>query len=131
MKSLKVWKRYLITFLIGAAETLLMLLVRGSFGKTDILERYRDISDSLFIAGCLLAGMGGLIFVSENGVFNMIKFGVIKVVSMIRSEKHRAETPKTYYDYLQGEAEKPSAKYGYLLMNGLIFITAAVLFAFM
>ena len=131
MKLSKTCKRYLLAFLIGIAISLLILLSKGTFSKTDILERYKDLSDAFFVSGFMLAGVGGLVFVGNNGVFDMIRFGVSKVVSLIRSEKHRSETARTYYDYLQKKAEKPSASYGFLLVSGSCLLVLSVLFAFM
>ena len=125
------WKRYLITLLIGAVVSVLILLLRGSFAQTESPELYKDLSDAFFVSGVLLAGIGGLVFVAENGVFDMIRFGVIKVISLIRSEKHRAESPRTYYDYKEEKSGKPSAKYGFLLITGAVFVTLSVFFAFL
>jgi hypothetical protein len=131
MKRSAAWKRYLITLFIGLFVSLLMLLFRGSFVKVDLLERYKDFSDAFFVSGFLLASIGGLAFVAENGVFDMIKFGVMKAISMILSEKHRAESPRTYYDYLEGKSAKSRAGYGFLIITGAAFLTLSVFFAFM
>lgn len=130
MKS-AVWKRYLIAIGIGTAISLSILFSRESFGKDILAERYGDFSDAFFVAGVLLAGAGGLVFVANNGIFDMIKFGVAKAVSIIRSEKHRRESPRTYHDYLKIQWAKPRKSYGFLLITGTIYLLLALLFVFM
>lgn len=131
MKRTGTWKRYVITALIGLVAALLLLLSRGSFAKEIQTERFKDISDAFFVPGVLLVCMGALVFVAENGIFDMLKFGAMKVISMMRSEKSRSEYPKTYYDYLQQQAEKARKGYGFLLICGAAFLLLAVFFAFM
>mgnify|MGYP001297131489 CR=1 FL=1 len=130
MKNPVVWKRYLIAVFIGASVSLLILLTRGSFAKDIYSERYKDFSDAFFVPGALLASFGALIFVAQNGVFDMIKFGVLKVVSMMRSEKHRADYPRNYNEYLKNQAAKSRAAYGYLLFTGAVFLALSAIFAF-
>lgn len=121
-------KRLLLTLTVGALLSLGVLLSRGTFTQLDGQTVIKDLSDAFFVAGALIFSMGALVFVAENGVFDMLSFGVKKVVALVRSEAYRAEQPKTYYDYVERQQAKPRTAYGYLLKAGLAFLAAAILF---
>lgn len=123
--------RYLATAAIALAIILLMLFGRGSFLKTNQLERLNDFSDAFFVSGMLLVSVGGLAFVAGNGIFDMINFGVKKVLLLLRSEKRRAESPRTYYDYVEGKSQNRKSGYGALLIVGAICLGLAVMFLLM
>lgn len=121
-------RRILITGAIGLLMSLLFLLSKGTFSQTDAAQRYRDLSDACFITGAIMLGVAGLQFVAGNGIFDMINFGVLKVLSLVRSDSYRAEQPRTYYDYLQSKAGRNKGGLAGLLIIGGLFVALALLF---
>lgn len=119
-------RRVLVTLLIGLAMAVGVLLSRGTFSATDSQTLLKDFSDAFFVPGVLITGMGALVFVSVQGVFDMMSFGVKKVLALVRSEEYRAKQPKTYYDYLKLQEERPRTAYGFLLRIGGVFLLLAV-----
>lgn len=127
MNALRRWRRPLITLLVGIAMAMGVLLSRGTFSQTDRLILIRDFSDALFVPGVLLVCLGALVFVASNGVFDMLSFGIKKVAGLVRSEKFRAQQPRTYYDYVKLQGEKPRSSYGHLLKVGGGFLLIAMM----
>ena len=123
----KPWKRYLITAGIGAAIFLALALLQGAFTEKDDAERWRIICDDLFIPGALLTSFGLLLFAAGGGVFDMLKFGVIKAYSVLMPKKKRDDLPKTFYDFKQEREAKERAKTGHLLVVGIVFLALAAL----
>jgi len=122
----------LLRWLIAVAVSLLMalsvLLGRGTFQKTDPQQLWMDLSDAFLLPGAMLGGLGGLIFVAGRGFFDMVNFGVMKVLSLVRSEAYRAEQPKTFYDYIEAKSTSRRGGYAYLLVTGLACLALAGLF---
>ncbi len=121
-------RRYLIASLAGIAMVVAVLLTRKTFGKLDGQAILQDLSDAFFVPGVLIISMGGLMFVAENGVFDMLNFSIRKVITLVRGQKYREEQPKTYYDYVQAQDAKPRTGFGYLLKVGAAFLVLAVIF---
>ena len=69
--------------------------------------------------------MGLLSFVSEQGAFDGLSFGVRKAFGQILSEKRRNAMPKTYYDYVTAKREKQKSKPRTTLFVGLGFLVLA------
>lgn len=130
MKHRSPLKRVLITVGLGLAFALLFLWGRGTLAGVPRDLALRDLSDAFMIPGTVMLCLGALLFVAGNGVFDMLNYGVAKVLLLIRSEKHRAEHPKTYYDYQQEKAARRPRGYAYLLWTGLGFLLIALVFAF-
>ncbi|NLE68677.1 MAG: DUF3899 domain-containing protein [Clostridiales bacterium] len=122
------FRRYFIGGLIALAMSLLLLWERGTFSQADDIQWLKDLSDAFFVPGVLFAGIGGLIFVAGNGIFDMLNFGVKKVLLLIRSEKHQKAFPRTYYDYLQRKNRRDNKGFGHLLIIGGVFLALSALF---
>ncbi len=121
------WKRYAVTVGIGAGCFLALMLARGGFVEPDPANRWHVICDALAIPGLLFTSIGLLILVSDGGAFDMLKFGIRKLISMIQSQEKRDELPKTYFDYKMELAKRPCAGIGHLIIVGLFFLVMAVI----
>lgn len=119
------WKRYAVTAGIGIGVFLILMLVRGGFGEPDPAARWSAICDALFIPGILLTSIGLLLFVSDGGVFDMLKFGITKAFSVILPKEKRDAQPKTFYDYKVIRDARPRAGIGHYLAVGLIMVALA------
>ena len=119
------WKRYVISAGIGLALSLLLFGAQGGFAATDPGERWRLVCDALFVPGALFIGIGLMAFVSQNGVFDMIRFGLMKVFSLMFTRKKRDDQPKTFYDYKVLKSQQEPASFGHILWVGLALIFLA------
>ena len=121
------WKRIAIAAGIGIVLFLLLMLTRGGFSAEDPAEQWRIICDALFVPGILLMAVGLILFVSDGGVFDMLKFSLQKALSVFMTRKKREGLPDTFYDYKEMRDARPRAKVGYLLAVGAVFIVLAAL----
>ena len=120
-------RRYLITAGVGTGIFLLLMLTRGGFSETDPAARWQILCDALFVPGALLASFGLLLFAADGGVFDMLKFGIQKALSVIMTKKKRESLPKTFFDFKTEREAKEKVKTGHLLIVGAVFLVLAVL----
>lgn len=85
------------------------------------LSRIRILADALFSAGVLVAGVGGLIFVSQEGVFDGLVYSM-KQFWWIFQVRNRGEKHESYHEYKERLGAKPKSRFGHLLIAGLILL---------
>ena len=119
------WKRYAIAAGIGTGIFLLLTFIQGGFVEPDPEIRWWILCDALFVPGILLVSFGLLLFAAGGGVFDMLKFGVIKVFSVLMPKKKREQLPRTFFDFKTEREAKERAKTGHLLVTGLVFLLLA------
>lgn len=89
--------------LVSAAFALVIALGvaagRGGFGALDRAAGFQAWSDALFAAGVFVGGAGLLAFASSDGLFDVIRFGVGKVLRLVLSREKRDLYPRTFFDY--------------------------------
>ena len=119
------WKRYAVVAGIGIAVFLLLTFVQGGFVETDPEIRWRILCDALFVPGILLVSFGLLLFAAGGGVFDMLKFGTIKALSVLMTRKRREMYPKTFFDYKMEREAKERVRTGHLLIVGAVFLVLA------
>ena len=121
------WKRYAVTAGIGIGLFLLLTFTQGGFVEPDPAIRWRILCDALFIPGVLLVAFGLLLFAAGGGVFDMLKFSVMKALSVIMTKKRREALPKTFFDFRQEREARDRARTGHLLVIGAVFLILAAL----
>ena len=89
------------------------------FNQTELSEILHILTDSFSIPAVLITGFGGLIFVSNEGVFDGLAYGVTSFIDMFRKEKKNQF--RTFYDYKESKSERDMS-FGYLLICGVLFI---------
>lgn len=122
-------RRFLIAACAGLAVAFLLLLSRGTLRGVPHDQALTDLSDAFMVPGIMLLCVGGMLFVADNGVFDMVRYGVGKVLALARSEKRRAQHPKTYYDYLKSRRAGRREGYSFLIWTGLCFLLLSLAFA--
>ena len=121
------WKRYAAAAGLGLGLFLILTFTQGGFVEEDPAVRWRIFCDALFVPGVLLASFGLLLFAAGGGVFDMLKFGVIKAFSVILPKKKREALPRTFFDFKTEREARERAKTGHLLITGLVFLVLAAL----
>ena len=119
------WKRFAVSAGIGTGLFLLLMAIRGGFTAADPADLWLAICDALFIPGVLLVAFGLLLFAADGGVFDMLKFGIQKALSVIMTKKKRESLPATFYDYKEMRDARPRAQLAHLLITGAVFIALA------
>ena len=116
---MKTFIKYLVTFCVGAILSAIVMYSKGLFAQTDAATIYHILSDSFIVAGVLLGGLGLLVFVSNEGVFDILVFGTKQFFGFFR----KAKTQKfaDFYEYKEAQAQK-KLKFGSILVVGAFFI---------
>ena len=116
-------KRYVISIAVGLALTLLLMIAKDFFSQDRKTEIFRILSDSFFAVGVLFSGVGVILFASDNGLFDMLSYGV-KTFFTVRKRDVKNRKYKDYYEYKKAKSEKKRSK-AYLLLVGLLWIIIA------
>lgn len=111
--------RYLITFGVGLALASLVALSKNLFSQTELITVIHILIDSFTIPAVLITGMGGLMFISNEGGFDILIYGMTCFFDLFRKE--RKNKFRSYYDYKESKAEK-NASFGFMLITGLAFM---------
>ncbi len=118
-------RRYLISIGVGLFIAFVVMLTRDIFSETDVNRILVTLNDAFFISGMCLACVGGLVFVSNNGIFRMLGYGMTLLFGKIRRNV-RERKYKDYYEYKTAKEEEQHS-YAYLLLVGLAFIAVALI----
>ena len=116
---MKTIKKYLITLAVGFLMAGLVMYSKDIFNQTELSEILHILTDSFSIPAVLITGFGGLIFVSNEGVFDGLAYGLTSFIDMFRKEKKNQF--RTFYDYKESKSER-NMSFGYLLICGVLFI---------
>ena len=110
--------KYLITLIFGSAMALLIAYSKGVFDQTEAAMVFHILTDSLCVPAVLIMGLGGIIFVSNEGAFDALSYGLNSFFDMFRKEKKNQF--RTFYDYKESK-DNDDKPFGFLLICGLIF----------
>lgn len=129
LTGMKTVYKYLITVAVGLVIAFLALLARDVFHLTATVDFMKAFCDAFFVSGVVITCVGGLVFVSNGGVFDMIAYGVR---TFFESFKRNVTDRKyrTYYDYKESKKDRKTS-FGYLLIVGVIFIVVSLVFLFL
>ena len=114
--------KYLITLLVGLALAAWVAISKELFAQTRPELMFAILSDSFFVPGVLIFGVGGMIFVSNEGMFDGISYGLVSFFDIFRKEKQNKY--RTFYDYKQSKGER-NTSFGFMMICGLGFIAAS------
>ena len=114
--------KYLITLLVGLALAAWVAISKGIFSETRAEIIFGILSDAFFVPGVLLVGVGGLIFVSNEGIFDGFTYGIISFIDIFRKDKQNKY--RTFFDYRQSKGERDTS-FGFMLICGIAFIVAS------
>ena len=115
-------KRYLITLFIGFAAVFGIAVSRNVFSLEVGADLFHTLCDSFFAVGALMTCFGGIVFVSNEGAFDGISYGLTSFFDMFRKEKKNVF--KDYYEYKQSKGDR-NHSFGFLLICGLFFLAVA------
>ena len=123
-------KKNVVQYIVAAAvvlvAALVLSLVSGVFAEQDASELFIKLCNAFFVPGALMASFGVLVFASNNGAFDMLAFGFIKIADRFRTDVTKAKY-RTFYDYRQAAKERRHS-FGYLLIVGLAAVAVSLIF---
>ncbi len=118
-----IW-RYVITLLAGFAGAALIAWNKDIFAQTDPQKIFHILSDAFCVIGVVEAGFGALIFVSNEGMFDVVVYGFQNFLAMFRKEYKKKYA--TFYDY-RVSREGKKTKFGFMLICGCFFMVITVI----
>ena len=120
----KIWS-YVLTASVCAVVALVYMLAVDVFTQSDPVVLYKDLCSAFSIPGLLMTLFGGLVFCANEGAFDMLTFGFIKLFDLFK--KPQEVKYRTFYDYKQSKKgrKRPVAT---MIVVGLAFIAISVPF---
>ena len=113
------------SFLFVAVMAWLYLAPRnfaGAAGKA----RYLLLCDALTVPGALLLCAGALVWVSNLGALDGVRYG-LRLAYRALSPGKRLQKEENYRDYVTARRGRPVKGYGFLLISGTVTIAASLL----
>ena len=123
-------RSYFIDMLIGLAIAVGVFAVKGGFSLVEWPPLAAALCDACFVPGITLLCFSALVFVSNDGLFDMLNYGVQKALQIVLTEKRRAKYPKTFYDYRKAKWETSKGAFGHLVAAGVTYMVLATVFLF-
>ncbi len=118
--------KYLISICIGGAFVTLFLIGNGYSEMTDPVSKYRALTDAFSIPGVIFLMVGCLVFVSTDGFFDMLSYGLSKFARSLIPFSKKSE--ETFYEYKTRKSQNRFTGYSFLFFVGLLFLTVAIVF---
>lgn len=125
---MKNFKKYLITLAIGLFVAGGIAFSKDVFNQAELAMVFHTLTDSFFVPGVLIMGFGALIFVSNEGVFDGLVYGVTSFLDIFRKEKKNRY--RTFFDYKEEKGNRDT-RFGYLIICGLVFIAISGVMLFL
>lgn len=122
---MKTYVKYLITFVVGLILALWVMISKDLFAEERLYMIYQILAESFSVPAVLMLGFGGLVFVSNEGMFDSLSYGLTSFIDLFRKEKRNKF--KTFYDYKESKKDR-SMSFGYLLICGIVFVAIAIVF---
>lgn len=121
---MKTLKKYLISFGISFFFAFLLALLKDIFAQTSPKVIFQILSDSFFAIGVVVAGIGLLVFASNEGTFDMLIYGVSSFINLFRPNSKKKYD--SFYDYRINKS-KNKTSLGFLLIVGIVLIIISVI----
>ena len=118
-------KKYLITLFVGFAAAFGIAYSKDILAQTDLKTIFHILTDSFCVPAVMIMGIGSLVFVSNEGGFDALSYGLTSFFDLFRKEKKNKF--RTFYDYKESRAEK-SMPFAFMLISGLVFVALTVIF---
>ena len=113
----KILNKYTVTALFAVAVAITVFGLLGGFTKTSAQDMFVSISDAFFIVGVIVAGVGGLLFASGQGAFDMLGYNM--------SHLRNPTSKESFYNYKERK-DKNRAEFKHILLVGVCFLVIGV-----
>lgn len=116
--------KYAVVILFGLVIGFLIANSKDVFEAETKKEVFHILSDSFFVPGIIITGIGLLIYASDEGVFDGIVYGVQSFINMFRSKYEKKYS--SYFEYKQ-QKHATKTKIGFILISGLFILSIAII----
>ena len=116
-------RRYLVSFGAALLIAVGVCALRGVFAGLETSQLLSALCDAAFVPGALLLGLGVLIFVADDGFFDIMSYGLLRathIIDWVRARKD--EGPRDFFEYKQMKHAGKKASYTPLLLTGAFFL---------
>ena len=122
---MKKWLQYVIISGVNLLMALCVFLMqKDSIAQT--VDVYKVLCNAFFVPGICTLGFGALIWSTNGGTFDMLAFGVIKLVDLFKKDLTKVKY-KTFYDYRKAQQEKQRSFSAYIVV-GVVVLAISILF---
>ena len=120
-------RRFIASLAAGLALAVGLFLGRGGMDATNDAETFRLLCDAAFVPAAMLLSLGLLVFVADDGAFDIFGYTIMRATAVFRGRASREAMPKTYYDYhVMKHSRKADARF--LLAAGATWLALAFVF---
>ncbi|MCM1193651.1 MAG: DUF3899 domain-containing protein [Butyrivibrio sp.] len=120
-------KKFWVSFIVCSICTFLIAWSRGIFVQTAPIHVFHILSDSFLVVGVLTSCIALLIFVSNEGTFDGIIYGLQTFLGFFKKDMSRRYD--TLYDYRAAKQEKKVPFLFLLACGGFFLLAAALMYA--
>lgn len=121
---MKNMKKFWVSFIVCSVCTFFLAWLRGIFDQTAPVYIFHILSDCFLVVGTVAACIALLLFVSNEGTFDIFAYGMQSFWGFFR--KDRVRKYDTLYDYRMARQEK-KVPFLFLLICGGLFLVLSVL----
>lgn len=124
MKSKKDALQYIITAAIGLVIAA-VIICTGKIWTLETKDILHLLINAFFAPGVFIAGIGLLVFASNEGAFDMLGFAVTKLADLFRRD-YKSRKYKDFYEYRNIKHENAHSM-AFMLIVGVVFIAVSLI----
>ncbi len=120
---MKIAKKYIILGIVNIVCLFAFAYSRGVFDAPDAVHVYHILSDDFFVTGVLNMGIGLFMWVSNEGMFDLINYGMRKFWGFFFKDLNKYAD---YMDYKESKAGRKAYCLNFILYGALFIILAYI-----
>ncbi len=120
---MKAFRKYLITVIVGLTAVAGIVWAKDILAQTEPARIFHILCDAFFAVGTVMVCAGVLIFSSNEGTFDIIRYGLSSFADLFREKSQKKYA--TFFDYRESRTDK-KVSFGFLLICGLIFLAVSL-----
>ncbi len=119
----------IVAFVIMAAVSIYRIVDYYEFIKKDYMQLFTVFSDGFFTAGVFVGGVGALVLISGDGLFDILTYGVGLAAKYVFTTKDK-RYKESYRDYkLRKQGEREGVTISFIAIVGGIYLLIGLLLA--
>jgi len=116
------WIPYLVWSLVGLAAAIYILVSKEAF-QANSRNFVRILSDAFFTTGVLLGGGGLLVFFTQRGTFDALRYSFGSLFSLFKKDQSDTAKYASYSRYKESKAGQERIRCRYALIPAAAFLT--------